>query len=148
MRLQRAEPFSLSFLFSTHFLSLSFLICTLLTTFLLPPSSFSICAVFLRFHSLHLPSPRPHSPLLIFSPPFCPPPPSYSSGAVYVWDLSTDVGPVRVKQTPGPFLHSEPTCCDLQSNWTALGTRDGQSVAYSSSQNTPGVQNFKGQGKQ
>ena len=35
---------------------------------------------------------------------------------------------MRVRQTPGPFLISEPTCCDLQSNWAVLGTSDGQST--------------------
>lgn len=67
-----------------------------------------------------------HAVFLPFSHPipraFC----SYSSGAIYAWDLGSDDGPTRLRQIPGPQLVSEPNCCDLLSPWGVVGTSDGQ----------------------
>lgn len=50
---------------------------------------------------------------------------SYSSGAMHVWDLSTEDGPSRIRQLPGPYVISEPSCCDLSFPWGVVGTNDG-----------------------
>ena len=56
---------------------------------------------------------------------------SYSSGAVYTWDVCDECGPVRLHQTPPlsvsfPLLPPVlPTTCALTTGWAAVGTEEG-----------------------
>ena len=50
---------------------------------------------------------------------------SYSSGAVYVWNLKGDNGPVRVS-VPSQFQSPVPINCALKSGWGVLGNSDGK----------------------
>ena len=64
-----------------------------------------------------------------YFPSFCST--SYSSGAVYTWDICDEFGPVRLHHPPSPLFSTSlippplPTCCALTAGWAAVGTEQG-----------------------